>query len=328
MSGNITSADWYFFRTGSGSFSQSNLYLPGMCWNRMKKIFSIRVWLQGLWAFLTNPYLPNFLKGTIHQGSSKAVCVPGLNCYSCPAAAGACPLGSLQSFLAGNRSFPAYILGTLILFGIVLGRAVCGFLCPFGWIQELLNKIGGKKARVTFPSRIDKLLRYCKYLLLVILVLGIPLLVRGPYGQGVPAFCKYVCPVGTLEAGIPLAIANPSVRAGLGWIFSWKGILLIIILVLSILIHRPFCKYICPLGAIYAFFNRMSIVRLHVDNDSCISCGKCEKECPMQVKVLTDINNGECIRCGKCILGCPVKAIHLESPVIKRTVKEDHHETL
>jgi len=293
-----------------------------------KSLFSLRAWLQGGWALLTNPHLGNFLSGKIYQGNIKNVCVPGLNCYSCPAATGACPLGSLQSILSGNRTFPAYVLGFLVLFGVLLGRAVCGFLCPFGWIQELLHRIGGERLRLTLPKKLDAALRYVKYAVLLVLVIALPLFVTGAYGQGTPFFCKYICPAGTLEAGIPLALSNPSVRAALGGLFTWKSAFLVVMIVASVFIFRPFCKYICPLGAIYALFNRVSFVRLRVRESQCVACGKCEKNCPMQVPVLTNINSAECIRCGKCVLGCPTQAIRVENPLSIQNEEEKADEAL
>ena len=103
-----------------------------------------RGFVQAGAALLSNIHLPNFIKGGIHQGGSKAVCVPGLNCYSCPAAAGACPIGAFQAVVGSSKfSFSYYVTGFLILTGVLLGRFVCGFLCPFGWLQELLHQIPG-----------------------------------------------------------------------------------------------------------------------------------------------------------------------------------------
>ena len=97
-------------------------------------------------TLLSNLHLPNFLKGTIFQGSTKQVCVPGLNCYSCPGAAGACPIGAMQAVVGSSKfKFSYYITGMLIFIGVLLGRFVCGFLCPFGWFQDLLHKIPTKK---------------------------------------------------------------------------------------------------------------------------------------------------------------------------------------
>lgn len=102
--------------------------------------------IQAAATLVTNIHLPNFAKGGIYQGAGKTVCVPGLNCYSCPAASGACPIGSFQSVVGSSKfNFSYYVTGTLILLGVLLGRFVCGFLCPFGWLQELLHKIPGKK---------------------------------------------------------------------------------------------------------------------------------------------------------------------------------------
>ena len=107
-----------------------------------QKLTRFRGYIQAAAALLSNLHLPNFLKGEIYRGAGKTVCVPGLNCYSCPAASGACPIGALQT-VAGSAKygFSYYIPGTLILLGVLLGRFICGFLCPFGWFQELLHKI-------------------------------------------------------------------------------------------------------------------------------------------------------------------------------------------
>ena len=105
-----------------------------------------RGWIQAGATLLTNLHLPNFLKGGLYQGAGKTVCVPGLNCYSCPAASGACPIGAFQAVVGSSKfSFSYYVTGFLILLGVLLGRFICGFLCPFGWFQELLHKIPTKK---------------------------------------------------------------------------------------------------------------------------------------------------------------------------------------
>lgn len=105
------------------------------------QLAKFRGWIQAGATLLTNIHLPNFFKGEIYQGKGKAVCVPGLNCYSCPAASGACPIGSFQAVVGSSKyKFSYYITGFLILLGVLLGRFVCGFLCPFGWLQDLLHK--------------------------------------------------------------------------------------------------------------------------------------------------------------------------------------------
>ena len=96
-------------------------------------------------TLLTNLHLPNFAKGTLYQGGGKHVCVPGLNCYSCPAAAASCPIGAVQAVIGSSKfHFAYYVVGFLLFIGVLLGRVVCGFLCPFGWFQELLHKIPTK----------------------------------------------------------------------------------------------------------------------------------------------------------------------------------------
>lgn len=265
-----------------------------------------RGFIQAAATLVTNIHLPNFAKGSIYQGARKTVCVPGLNCYSCPAASGACPIGSFQAVVGSSKfNFSYYVTGTLILLGVLLGRFVCGFLCPFGWLQELLHKIPGKK----LSTKRLKALTYIKYVVLLFAVVLLPVLVVNDLGMGDPFFCKYVCPQGVLEGAIPLAIANAGIRSALGQLFTWKLAVLIAVVVLSVLFYRPFCKWICPLGAFYALMNRVSLLGIRVDACKCVSCGKCSRVCQMDVDVVRAPNHAECIRCGKCIGACPVDAI-------------------
>lgn len=286
----------------------------------MKKIFRFRSWIQAASTLLANAYVPGFIKGSIYTGAAKQVCVPGLNCYSCPGALGSCPIGALQAVATGNRhNFSYYVVGILILFGVMLGRFICGFLCPVGWFQQLLHKIPSKKLNI--PRTADQKMRLFKYFVLILFVLALPAFAVDGFGLGSPWFCKWICPAGTFEGGIPLVISNASLRAGLGFTFWWKMFLLALTIAFSIFIYRPFCKYFCPLGAIYALFNRFSLMRMELDEDNCITCGKCVRSCPMQVDVLKNINFSECIRCGKCAQVCPEGAIDLKFGKI--TVKKN-----
>lgn len=280
----------------------------------------IRLWIQIVFAAVTNGYLYGFLTGNIYKGPLKKACVPGLNCYSCPGALGSCPIGSLQSALAGReRSFPFYVTGFLLLFGSVFGRAVCGWLCPFGLIQELLHKLPFVKKRKNLPGH-----RYfvkVKYLVLIVFVMIFPMALSGESGQGTPWFCKYICPSGTLLAGIPLTAADDNLRQAVGLLFGWKVMILAVIVLLALWSYRPFCKYICPLGAFYSFFNSFSVIRYRIDERSCVHCGKCEKACKMGVRVWEAPNHPECIRCGECIEICPSGALSMGH---KKTVRDSH----
>ena len=265
-----------------------------------------RGWIQAGATLLTNIHLPNFLKGGLYQGKGKAVCVPGLNCYSCPAASGACPIGSFQAVVGSSKfRFSYYITGFLILLGVLLGRVICGFLCPFGWFQELLHKIPTKK----LSTKKLKPLTYLKYVVLLVMVVLLPVLVTNELGMGDPFFCKYLCPQGVLEGAIPLSLANAGIRAALGSLFKWKFIVLLAVIVLSIVFYRPFCKWLCPLGAFYALLNKVSLFQMQVDQSKCVSCGKCAKVCKMDVDVTKSPNHTECIRCGMCIRACPTDAV-------------------
>ena len=265
-----------------------------------------RGWIQAGATLLTNIHLPNFLKGGLYQGKGKAICVPGLNCYSCPAASGACPIGSFQAVVGSSKfRFSYYITGFLILLGVLLGRVICGFLCPFGWFQELLHKIPTKK----LSTKKLKPLTYLKYVVLLVMVVLLPVLVTNQLGMGDPFFCKYLCPQGVLEGAIPLSLANAGIRAALGSLFKWKFIVLLTVIVLSIVFYRPFCKWLCPLGAFYALLNKVSLFQMQVDQSKCVSCGKCAKVCKMDVDVTKSPNHTECIRCGMCIRACPTDAV-------------------
>lgn len=263
---------------------------------------------QTIWALLTNSYILGFAQGKIYQGPLKNICVPGLNCYSCPGALGSCPVGALQAVLGSrNYKFAFYAAGFLMFTGALVGRFVCGWLCPFGLVQDLLHKIPFVKKIKTFKG--DHLLRKLKYVILAVFVILLPLFAVDMIGNGAPYFCKLICPAGTLEGGIPLVFANESLQSIVGWLYTWKLAILALLIILSLIIYRPFCKYICPLGAIYSVFNPLSVFRYRVDKEKCVNCGKCMQVCKMNVDVLQNINSAECIRCGACKNNCPADAI-------------------
>ncbi len=274
-----------------------------------KKRDTSRLTVQALWTLLSNSFVTGFAHGKIYQGNGKKLCLPGLNCYSCPGALGSCPIGSMQAVIGSEHKITLYVSGMLIFIGAILGRFVCGWLCPFGLVQDLLNKIPFFKKITTFKG--DRMLRYLKYVILLVFVIILPLFLLDDYGISNPWFCKYICPSGMLFGGIPLAAVNESIRDSAGWLFAYKVLILAVTVILSVIIYRPFCKYICPLGAIYSLFNRISVLKISNNEEKCINCKKCEKSCKMNINVLSDLNSPECIRCGLCVKSCPTESLSM-----------------
>ena len=274
----------------------------------MKPAGEIKRKLIQIAAFgFTNIHISHFKTGTIYQGPWKRFCAPGLNCYSCPAAALSCPIGALQAVSSSMEfQFSFYVVGFLLAVGVLFGRLICGFFCPFGLFQELLHKL-------PFPGK-RKLwapLRYLKYGILILFVILLPIVATNYMGMGKPAFCQFICPAGTLEGGIPLLLTHPELRSALGGLFSLKVLILAGTLVGCVLVYRFFCKVLCPLGAIYGLLNKISIYHLEIDPHKCIHCSKCAQICKMDVNPQKTPNSSECIRCGQCSTVCPTHAIRM-----------------
>lgn len=284
-----------------------------------------RHFFQLIFMALFNGYALGFAKGKIFTGKTKLICLPVLNCYSCPGALGACPVGSLQAVLSSGSRFSFYVMGFLMLFGILLGRLTCGLLCPFGFLQDLLHKIPVKKLEL--PKKIDRPARKLKYAVLLILVILLPMTYRGEYGIGVTFFCQYLCPAGTLQAGIPLLASNDSLRLMIGGLFRWKLAVLIAVVLWSVIAYRPFCRYLCPLGAFYGLFNRFSLYQYRFEKEKCTGCGACSRACLMRIEVTENVNSAECIRCGRCLAACPEGAIG-RRPLFDRRGAAAHREDL
>jgi polyferredoxin len=231
--------------------------------------------------------------------SLKFLPCPGMNCYACPAANLACPIGSLQHFII-LRQLPLYTLGLLGLIGVWVGRLACGWFCPFGWLQELLF---GLRRRLSWPRwRVGESRRWLPYAVLLLLVVVVPFLTWEPW------FSK-LCPVGTLEAGIPVLLLNADLRAQVGWLFVLKVAILAGFLLWMVVTQRPFCRFVCPLGAIWSPFNRVSQLQLKVDEGLCTSCGVCRAVCPVDIAIHEDANSTRCVRCMECVRACPERAI-------------------
>ena len=272
-------------------------------WSQTKQKYRRRM-IQTLSMLVYNADAKNWFTGSISKSPIKNVCVPGLNCYSCPGAIAACPLGSIQNTIANGR-FPFFITGFLMITGTFLGRMVCSYMCPVGFVQELLYKIPVRKIR---KIKIGRKLSLFKYILLVVLVIAFPFSLYLKNGIGSPVFCSWICPAGTVSAGIPLVLVNKSLRSAIGFLFDWKVLLSAIFIILSTFIFRPFCKFICPLGAIYSFFNKIAVFGIQVDETRCTHCNACVSSCKMDT--LT-VNDRECIRCGECLKACHFDALHI-----------------
>ena len=281
--------------------------------------------MQLYFAVLFNANLKGFITGNIYQGGTKNVCAPGINCYSCPGAVGACPLGTLQGALsAKNHSTMYYVGGILLLYCIMFGRMICGWLCPFGLVQEVAYKIKTPKVK---KSRITRLLSWFKYVVLVFFVFIVPIMYAFR-DYPLPAFCKYICPAGTLEGGISLLSnkVNEGYFSMLGPIFTWKFLLLVSTIVGCIFVFRLFCRFFCPLGALYGLFNKLSFFGIKVDNSKCTQCGLCKSKCKMDIR---HVGDQECISCGECVTECPTQAIQWKGPKIllkaNETITQEQH---
>ena len=294
-----------------------------------KVMNTIKKWLptkrkimQLYFAVLFNANLKGFVTGNIYQGNTKIVCAPGINCYSCPGAVGACPLGTLQGAFSANHSTMYYVFGLLLLYSIMFGRMICGWLCPFGLIQELLYKIKTPKLK---KSPVTRLLSYAKYVILVFFVFILPI-VYAFKDTPLPAFCKYICPAGTIEGGLLLLSneINASYFSMLGPIFTWKFLMMVSIVVGCVFAFRLFCRFLCPLGALYGLFNKISFFGVKVNMDKCTNCNLCISHCKLDIH---HVGDQECISCGECIGVCPTKAITWKGEKIFLRANEGQPET-
>ena len=269
----------------------------------MTGVYRPRVGLRGFWGRLAGRRTAVqvvsalVLNSYFTQAVTKGLPCPALNCYACPAAAFACPIGSLQHF-AGRHKFPLYVLGVVGLVGALIGRASCGWFCPFGWFQELVYKTPVPKWRL--PNRFN----WTRTVVLVALVGVVPFLTREPW------FCK-VCPAGTLEAGIPVALLSADIRALAGTLYWAKlGLLGGFVAWMSVT-RRPFCRWVCPLGALWSPFNPVSAFRLRVEQERCIRCDRCQEVCPVDIRVYENPDSPACIRCLQCVRECPVECVEV-----------------
>ena len=301
-----------------------------------------RLWQRRPWVQIASLVLTN--SWWTREVTKGFPCL-ALNCYACPLAVTACPIGSIQHFVA-LRQVPLYVLGVLGLAGALGGRFACGWLCPFGWLQEQIFKLPVIKWAVKPRARarwwalllvsvpyaagawaiqfyttssatslgLYLVAGFALYALLgasrIFAVIGLVLLL--PFFTGEPWFSK-LCPAGMLEAGIPQVLIEPTLRSLVGSFYWLKVSILVLFLAWMAVTRRPFCRWICPLGALWSPFNRVSTLRVVVDQETCIRCNRCQHVCPVDIRIYEDANSEACIRCMQCVNECPVSCIHIET---------------
>lgn len=204
---------------------------------------------------------------------------------------------TLAAALAAQAAFlisalgPGFAIGPLS--GAVLGAVLAA--AAFGLVMLFDSAL-----KVTLPAT------FLKYGFLV-LVAGL-----ASYLTIEPWFCK-LCPQGTLGAGLPLVLWDPvnALRGLVGWLYWVKVGGLLLVILAAIAIKRPFCRLICPIGAIYAPFNKASLLRLKLDDPVCTRCNICRRVCPMNIEPHQGPNQLECIRCFECVWACPKSGLRI-----------------
>jgi polyferredoxin len=210
-----------------------------------------------------------------------------------------CPFGGLEtaySLLTQKRFTCATSEASFIFFlgmmGLVLlaKKSFCSWICPLGSILEWIGRLGHRIGWVWEPSvRIDRALRYLRYVVLVVILYF-------TYTIGDLIFRTYD----------PYYIFYSFGNEAVLW---WSWILLAMVLVSALYIRMAWCRYLCPLGAVYDLFSRIGFVKPVVDSKTCTSCGLCEKACPQAIPIVgkTKIRDRDCTNCLECLAVCPKK---------------------
>lgn len=269
----------------------------------MKRLARWRVWVQT--AFLLVWADPLLLR--MHS-----ICGPVFHCYSCPLATFACPIGVLANFSALHL-IPYIAIGVVLLSGALVGGFVCGWICPFGFLQDLLGKVPLPKLRL--PGWMG----YFRYVVLVGLVLLIPYL----FGEEHPLFFCRLCPAGALEAAVPHTVSQAIAGKEVVWPSAVKLTILALFLGSALVVWRPWCRLFCPLGALYTLCNRFSVLVLRFNADRCTDCRLCENMCRYGAYDDKQPAPSRCIRCLDC-LRCPGITMSTavqqpEEPVVSKT---------
>ena len=237
-------------------------------------------------------------------GFKTGFCYPFFYCHSCPASTSACPLRAIeQSVYHGSLSWKLLVYPLLILgfFGVTTGRGVCGWACPIGLLQRATGVVARRLKKYSIirkigQHRIEPYLRYIKYFILIGLVVVTPALIGFMFTD--------ICPVGFLVGTIPNMVLNPD-KFITNPFFIVALVIFILFLLLIFLVERGWCRYFCPVGAILAPFNKISLIHIEVEKKACSLCHQCSNICPMGINIPEMDRDPECILCGKCIESCP-----------------------
>jgi len=213
-----------------------------------------------------------------------------------------CPFGGIESAFSlvttgtmlSRIAWSSFtLLGAVLLLAVLFRRSFCGNLCPLGTLQELFGMIGKKifRKRYELNATVDRTARYFKYAVLAVFValswiLGA--LVIRPYD--------------------PWAAYHHLTSADLLKEFSIGFGVLVASLIASMFLERVFCKYLCPMGAFLGLINRIGRFRVKRNDGTCIHCSKCDRACPVNIKVsdVIQVQSSECISCNECVNACPV----------------------
>jgi len=206
-------------------------------------------------------------------------------------------------FIPGVYPSAIIILGAAVLSAIVLRRAFCGWICPLGAMQELFAVIGGRVGwhRSFEGSKLDAALRALKYVVLVIIL-------ALTYYTGELIFRPY-----------DPWTSYAHVSAGwhrLSGEFLVGSILLVLVLLGSLVVERPYCRYLCPFGAFLGAISKRGMIRVVRNNHTCIHCHRCDSACPVDIPIeaMTQVTSAECLSCGRCVNACPIpSALNLEA---------------
>lgn len=230
----------------------------------------------------------------------KWFCNPVLSCHSCALAWFACPVGVFVHY-SGYQVIPFVALGTVLILGVLFARLLCGWVCPFGLLQDLIYKI--PTVKIALPAWTSNV----KYLVLILMVFLLPYFLGELTSF---SFCR-ICPAAALQSTLPQLISQGTqilqalVVVKLGF--------LVFFLVLATLSKRSFCKVFCPIGAMLAPLNLISLWKIKVPTNACMSCNWCNMACPPQGAPSSRISKGtspnrvlDCIFCYECKNTCPM----------------------